>query len=139
MDGSLIEKITQLRRCCERIQRGVDDKAQVTEAQCAFLQALSYEGTMLTGELCRRAGLSPSRGSRVIDELVRAGWVERQTDPGDRRVTLVGITELGRARKQEVDTLLGDCERAIVERLTPEQLQQVESGLALLQQAMEDR
>jgi len=49
-------------------------------------------------ELGARAVLSRTRVSRVVDELVREGLVERQAHPSDRRSTYAAITAAGRRR-----------------------------------------
>lgn len=49
-------------------------------------------------ELGARAVLSRTRVSRVVDELERAGLVERTGHPSDRRSTYAALTSLGRRR-----------------------------------------
>jgi DNA-binding MarR family transcriptional regulator len=46
-------------------------------------------------ELADRTSLSPSRISRVIDAMVRAGLVERRPGAGDGRNTFAGLTRTG--------------------------------------------
>jgi DNA-binding MarR family transcriptional regulator len=50
------------------------------------------------GELGEVAVVSRTRATRVVDELVAAGLVERLPHPDDRRSTIVAITESGRRR-----------------------------------------
>lgn len=47
-------------------------------------------------ELGDRVVLSRSRSSRVVDELVHRGLVERTPDPADRRVSFARLTPAGR-------------------------------------------
>ena len=49
-------------------------------------------------ELAERVVLSRTRVSRVVDELERAGLVERRPDASDRRATLATLTGRGRQR-----------------------------------------
>jgi DNA-binding MarR family transcriptional regulator len=53
-------------------------------------------GTAAVGVLAGRLPLSQGATSRVVEGLHRAGLVERQEDPSDRRVKQVTITESGR-------------------------------------------
>lgn len=139
LDGtsSLLAKIMRLQQCCERLQSEVDRKIRISEAQCAVLQVLPQSGTLDTGELCRRAGLSASRGGRVIEELVQAGWADRVPDQADRRINRIRLTPAGRERRQQLEALLGACEATIRSQLAPEQLTAVEASLDLLLQVME--
>lgn len=49
-------------------------------------------------DLAERIGLSPSRITRVIDDMVRQGLVERRPGPDDARSTLATLTRSGLAR-----------------------------------------
>lgn len=133
---SLVDKIMELRRCCERMQSEVDRSARVSEAQCAVLRAMPSKGSLHTGEICRRAGLSASRGGRVIEELVKAGWAERVTDPSDRRISRIRLTPAGQDRRNQVDTLLDACDVTMRDQLAPEQLRDVEASVDLLLKIM---
>jgi DNA-binding MarR family transcriptional regulator len=48
-------------------------------------------------DLAARAVLSRTRVSRIVTELVDAGYVERREDPADRRAWLATLTAEGRA------------------------------------------
>ena len=54
--------------------------------------------TLPIGALGEQRNLSPSGISRSVDRLVKAGLVERTTNPSDRRSQLVGLTAEGLAR-----------------------------------------
>lgn len=50
------------------------------------------------GELGERAVLSRTRVTRVVDDLVAAGLVTRETNPADARSAFAVLTATGRAR-----------------------------------------
>ena len=50
------------------------------------------------GELGQVAVVSRTRVTRIVDELIHAGLVERHPHPDDRRSTIVAITAAGRRR-----------------------------------------
>lgn len=54
-------------------------------------------GQLYMSELARRTNLSPSRISRVINDLARIGLVERRPGPLDARTTFAALTKPGRA------------------------------------------
>jgi len=126
-----------LRACCERMERKIQDELGLTEAQCTFIGAMPAERSLNTGELCRTVGLSPSRGSRVIEDLVKRGLLARQADTDDRRIALVSLTTEGQRLKERIEALFQQCERAITRQLSPEELATVHAGLALLARVME--
>jgi DNA-binding MarR family transcriptional regulator len=58
--------------------------------------SLAERGSLSVTELARQVVISPSRVSRVVDELRRGGYVERRACDTDARVSYVAITEDGR-------------------------------------------
>jgi DNA-binding MarR family transcriptional regulator len=52
------------------------------------------EGPQTIGQLAQGLGISQGWASRVVDELERAGYVERERDPADRRVVRVRLTPM---------------------------------------------
>jgi DNA-binding MarR family transcriptional regulator len=81
-------------------------------------------------QLSDRLGLSLPGASRMIDGLMRRGWVERQEDPEDRRMKRIGITEAGREIVERIETarLVGLEQYAA--SLTPEQRTRLSSALS---------
>lgn len=134
---ALLTGITRLGRCCERITREISAHTRLSEAQCAFLQAAPADRSIVNGELCRQVGLSPSRGSRVIDELVQGGWVDRAADPADRRIIRLMLSPTGRALKDEIAALAARCEATLTSQLNEAELATVKAGMTLLLNAME--
>jgi DNA-binding MarR family transcriptional regulator len=58
-------------------------------------------GRLSMGELGQRAVVSRTRVSRVVDQLVAAGLVLRESNPDDRRSAHAAITDAGRQRLRE--------------------------------------
>src|SRR5690349_9266700 len=52
-------------------------------------------------DLARRAGMSPSRMTRVVQALEKEGWVSRCSDTSDGRANLARLTDAGLARLEE--------------------------------------
>lgn len=80
-------------------------------------------GRLPMTELAQRVGLSPSRISRVVDQLQQAGLLARDGCPDDGRVTYACLTGAGRdwlagAR----DTYRDELRTRFLDRLTPEQV-----------------
>ncbi|MEU7142695.1 MarR family transcriptional regulator [Nocardia sp. NPDC046473] len=74
-------------------------------------------------DLAAQTTLSTSGVTRLVDRLARAGLVERELDPGDRRSAYAVLTEPGAARLEEVlPDYLDAVERWFTGLLTPAQL-----------------
>lgn len=57
------------------------------------LFALTMGGAASVGDLAARIGLAPTTTSLLVNELSRAGLVERREDDNDRRRTIVDVSE----------------------------------------------
>ena len=64
----------------------------MTVAQARVLQRIGPDGTRLT-ELAEAAQVTKQTAGFLVDQLEKAGYVERVPDPTDGRARLVRITE----------------------------------------------
>src|SRR5438105_3093930 len=69
-----------------------DDIRELGESQMWVLHALT-KGRHQNSELARHYNVTDPTMSRIIDALVRKGYVQRRPDVEDRRCTLLEITE----------------------------------------------
>jgi DNA-binding MarR family transcriptional regulator len=72
-------------------EAGYDD---FTPAQARIFQRIAPEGSRLT-ELAEQAQITKQSAGFLIDQLERAGYVERVPDPTDARARLVRVAERG--------------------------------------------
>lgn len=80
-------------------------------------------------ELGERAVLSRSRVSRIVDQLVAAGLVERRPDRDDGRVTHAVITAAGRSRlRRAAPAYLRGIDREFTDRLSSAELTTLRSA-----------
>jgi DNA-binding MarR family transcriptional regulator len=71
--------------------------------------------------LAARLGIDRTVMTYLLDDLVTAGLVERQQDPGDRRARLVVATGQGRAVLAELETRFAHAERHVLAGLSPQE------------------
>lgn len=96
-----------------------------------LLELNAAPGRRLTmGELGTRVVVSRSRVSRVVDDLVSAGLVARETNPDDRRSAYALITDIGRKRlRAAAPTYLAGIERHFTSRMSAAEAQTVARAL----------
>ena len=78
----------------------------LTPMQCLFMEALWEEDGLSVGEIGRRIALDTATLAGVLDRMVVAGWVRRETDQTDGRVTRVYLTERAREAVSELTTAI---------------------------------
>jgi DNA-binding MarR family transcriptional regulator len=87
-------------------------------------------------DLGDRVTISRSRVSRVVDELERAGLVERVPDPTDRRASFAAITTEGRAAlRRAAPVYLAAVEREFLSHLTDADARTIERALDRVREA----
>jgi DNA-binding MarR family transcriptional regulator len=70
--------------------------------------------------------------SLLVDTLVLRGYLERGSDPEDRRRMVVSLTPQGRAAAEAVGEAVRAVDAELGRRLTAEQLASLRAGLATL-------
>jgi DNA-binding MarR family transcriptional regulator len=95
------------------------------------LHVLADGGSELSvKELSDRLGLSLPGASRIVDALMRRGWLERREDPDDRRMKRVRITDEGRKVLDRIEAARLAGLEDYAASLTPEQRTRLSSALS---------
>jgi DNA-binding MarR family transcriptional regulator len=122
--GDLYAVVTHLHKNCTGDLLEALGLLDLNLSQSKLLHRLETAGRELSlGEVADSVGISLPTASRLVDDLVRRGLVERREDDSDRRLKRVGLTAPGRAALrrlnaarlnglQEFTATLTDGERA---------------------------
>ena len=116
--------------------RRQDDASGVTAPHLSALSVLVFAGPKTLGELAAAEQVKPPSMTRIVRNLEAERLVERETDPGDRRVFRVRATERGRrvmeeGRQRRVATV---ADR--VEELTPWDLATLEAAVEVIERML---
>jgi len=132
MEKSLVDLIIELKKGC------MEDEEQI-RTLCK-LSLSEYKGIMVirAGEkitcniLSKKMGLSPSRGSRIINNLVKKGYLLRLVNPGDRRSFVISLSSLGAKVKNQIEQERINCEKRIRKKLSAREVELIKEGLELI-------
>ncbi|WAU86578.1 MarR family transcriptional regulator [Streptomyces sp. Qhu-G9] len=108
---------------------------RVTLPQVRMLVVLSTRGATKLVTLADLLQVAPSTAMRMVDRLIAAGLADRQTNPGNRRETLLQLTEEGRRTVEDVTARRRTEIATIVERLTPTQRTAIVEALTAFNEA----
>ncbi|MGW5097146.1 MarR family winged helix-turn-helix transcriptional regulator [Streptomyces nodosus] len=111
----------------------VEDR--VTLPQFRMLVVLSTRGATKLVTLADLLQVAPSTAMRMVDRLIVAGLADRQTNPADRRETLLRLTEEGLRTVEEVMARRRAEIAVIVERLAPWQRAALVEALSAFNEA----
>lgn len=92
----------------------------ISVTQCHALEALVERGPSRSQVLATALRLDKSTTTRVVDALVRKGYVERRPDPEDARAVSLCVTREGRALYERINDELIDQQVGLLRDLDPE-------------------
>ena len=92
----------------------------VSVTQCYALETLVAHGPMRLSALAERLFLDKSTTSRVVNTLVRKGYVEQRADATDGRAMLISATRQGQRLCTRITSDLVDQQKQLLEDLAPE-------------------
>ena len=87
----------------------------LTSPQSTALRALSISGPMSSAAMSKRLYVTPSNITGIIDRLEKKAYVQRMKKEGDRRVSLIVLTEAG---KKLCETLPDPIEKKLIAGLS---------------------
>lgn len=85
------------------------------------------------GDVVASLRLSKQMASQLIDTLVVRGYLERRSDPADRRRMEVRLTARGRTAAIAIEQAIDAIERAVAGRISAKELQGFRAALAAYQ------
>ena len=137
MEKSLLDLIKEIKRGCLEDEKHIRMICQVSLAEYNGIVEIDVKEQITCNTLSQKMGLSPSRGSRVIDGLVRKGYFLRTIHPGDRRSLFISLSADGQKIKQQIEQEKQRCEEKIRKRFSEKEMNQVKEALDLIAQIFE--
>lgn len=110
----------------------------ISVSQCHTLEALGECGTLSMQALASHLHLAVSTVTRVVDNLVDKGLVERQISARDRRVCPVALTPSGSRLLHRLQQELIAREQAVLKRIPAASREHVIRALEELSRAVDD-
>ena len=108
-------------------------RGQLAAASRAVLEHLALAGPLTIGEAALHLNRAQSVVSEIVGHLVQDGLLERESDPADRRRTLVWLTPAGQeALRRDRAVLDAGLLAAALARLPPAQADALIAGLDAL-------
>jgi DNA-binding MarR family transcriptional regulator len=114
------------------------DAGQLGQRHVGMLITLAISGPMSVSELARRTQMTVAHASLVVGELARAGLVDRDHDPADRRRIIVSLSDAARPAVAEMRTRNAKPLISFLSQLDESQAEAFISNLSLLLAQLRD-
>lgn len=105
-----VQQLTyQLVRLMERCDELCLAEHDITVAQAYTLLCVPAVGDVRMNSLSEAIGVAGSTATRMVDQLARKGLVERISDPEDRRIVRVRLTQAGKEQRGQLEAAATAC------------------------------
>ena len=98
----IVGSIRKLVRAVYHDGQKMSRKFGLTGPQSVVLRLLLNKGSMSSAELSRLMYVTPSNMTGIIDRLEKKGFIERKRKENDRRVSMIILTEAGKAMSENI-------------------------------------
>jgi DNA-binding MarR family transcriptional regulator len=102
--------------------RTLFDTIGLYRGQPPVLRALEEQEGLSHSELAARLGIRPATVSKMLDRMEKAGFLTRQPDPVDQRISRVFLTAHGHAVQDEVKNLFATMAHDSFAGLAPDEV-----------------
>ena len=112
--SEILGLVYEMKKKCASIDNRLMEQLHLSQSELLFFSSLDQCTGINSPELARNMGLSPSRISRVIENLVVDGYLDRNVDKTDRRAITLCLTESGKKIRAEIDRNRQECEARLL-------------------------
>jgi DNA-binding MarR family transcriptional regulator len=132
MNKSIIDLIIELKKGCMEDEEHIRTICNISFAEYKGIMEIDIEERMTCNALAKKMGLSPSRGSRIIDNLVRKSYLLRMLNPADRRSFVVSLSFKGAKIRKQIKQERNNCEKRIIKSFSEKEVELIKEGLELI-------
>ncbi|WP_170143534.1 MarR family winged helix-turn-helix transcriptional regulator [Brockia lithotrophica] len=126
-----------LRKVGHRIKQEIAREVQeISFAELAILRYVLEHGPVSVGSLAQGFSVSKSFVTATAEGLVRRGYVEKEVDPGDRRIVRLRVTPDGERFYREIERRIAARFAEILEKLGEDLLESCVRSLRILDEAL---
>ncbi|NNG27840.1 MAG: MarR family transcriptional regulator [Ignavibacteriaceae bacterium] len=125
-----------LARCQEK-ETWLAEEHGLSHSEFKCLRPFNVDEIVNNKKIAANMNLSPSRLTRIIDGLVKKGYMNREIDPNDRRNMKVYLTTRGKALTNKLNKAFIDFHFDILQDIDVSQHEPLITGMGHLNLAVE--
>jgi len=135
MEKNLVDLIIELKKGYLEDEKQIRTLCKVSLAEYKAILEIKTTEIITCNVLSEKMGLSISRGSRIIDSLVRKGYLLRMENPEDRRSFVLSLSSKGTEIKKQIEQERNNYEYRIRKNLSVREVKLIKEGLELIAKA----
>jgi DNA-binding MarR family transcriptional regulator len=132
MNKNIIDLIIELKKGCMEDEERLRTRCLISFAEYKGITEIDIEERITCNVLSKKMDLSPSRGSRIIDILVKKGYLLRIENPKDRRSFIISLSSKGAKIRKQIKQERNNCEKRIIKSFSEKEVELIKEGLALI-------
>jgi DNA-binding MarR family transcriptional regulator len=124
--ASLIQEIIENLTKCQKVASPSEwQKIGLSHSQVGMLFMILHHKNANVKQISEHLGVTKSAITQLLDPIVTKGFIERQTDPHDRRIVRFNLTDKGKAALKQVHQLKSAGTRSALDTLSDDELEQL--------------
>jgi len=139
MEKSLVDLIIELKKGCMEDEEQIRTFCKISLAEYKGIMEIEAAERVTCNALSKKMGLSISRGSRIIDSLVKRGYLLRMENPEDRRSFIISLSSEGVKIRKQIEQEKNNCEYRIRKNLSVREVKLVKEGLELISEILNQK
>jgi DNA-binding MarR family transcriptional regulator len=100
------------------------DSRGLTMSQLRLMTVLYQSGSQTVGEMAEELGVKPPTVTGLTDRLIKQDLIGRTSDPADRRIVRLDLTDEGRRVLAEIEVVGRTYMTEVLERMGEEDVEQ---------------
>lgn len=129
--------INRLYHCCRERMQYQSERFGLPDAELRCLMLFGDERYLTPKGIAHKMNVVKSRVSKIVDGLIRKGFVQRIKDPEDSRIRLLSLTAAGQKKLDDIKQFQAEIHQQVLSQISPEQRRRLLMNLDLLKSSME--
>ena len=132
MEKNIVDLIIELKKSCMEDEKQIRTLCNISLAEYKGIMEIETAERVTCNVLSKKMGVSISRGSRIIDGLVKKEYLLRMENPEDRRSFVLYLSSKGTKIRKQIEQERNNCEYRIRKNLSAREVKLIKEGLELI-------
>jgi len=119
----MMDLISRLKSKCIENETEIMKESNLSQSEFNGIEKLNPGEVVSSKHFSKKMALSPSRASRIVERMVKKGFILRDFDSMDRRKCQIGLSKKGLKTKQQIELMRASCEKKFQKMFTRQEIE----------------